>query len=352
MPQQANSGSVITKPGRRRNRGRGEGSTAKPAIPPMAAIHSVGRSPSTVPRNPPEGLAYCEGGELGVFTMCLNGWQARGLVLTGRWDEAAEICARSLGSPGISPVNQLNSLCALATIRGRRGEEGEWELLDRALKYAEGTGEPPWIAAARAARAELRWLEGRPDLAAAEAQAGYDRAVGHANPWQVGSLAIWLARLGVRADLPDLPEPYALEIAGDHHGAAAAWNRLGRPYDAALALLGSADEAGLREALAVLGGLGASTATAAARRRMKEAGVRAIPRGPRAATRAAPAGLTPREREVLALVADGLADREISERLVISERTVHHHVSAVLSKIGVSSRTAAAREAVRMGISS
>jgi DNA-binding NarL/FixJ family response regulator len=85
---------------------------------------------------------------------------------------------------------------------------------------------------------------------------------------------------------------------------------------------------------------------------MKEAGVKAIPRGPRAATRAAPAGLTAREQEVLALLADGLADREISERLVISERTVHHHVSAVLSKIGVSSRTAAAREAARMGIGS
>jgi len=167
-----------------------------------------------------------------------------------------------------------------------------------------------------------------------------------------GSLAIWLARLGARADLPDLPEPYALEIAGDHGGAAAAWNRLGRTYDAALAWLGSADEAGLREALAALDGLGARTATAAARRRMKEAGVRAIPRGPRAATRSAPAGLTPREQEVLALLADGLADREISERLVISERTVHHHVSAVLSKIGVSSRTAAAREAARMGIGS
>jgi DNA-binding CsgD family transcriptional regulator len=71
-------------------------------------------------------------------------------------------------------------------------------------------------------------------------------------------------------------------------------------------------------------------------------GVRSIPRGLRTATRAAPAGLTAREQEALALLADGLADREISQRLFISERTVHHHVSAVLSKISVSSQTAAA----------
>jgi DNA-binding NarL/FixJ family response regulator len=45
-----------------------------------------------------------------------------------------------------------------------------------------------------------------------------------------------------------------------------------------------------------------------------------------------------------------LSDRQISRRLFISERTVQHHVSAVLSKIGVSSRTAAAREAVRIGV--
>ena len=52
----------------------------------------------------------------------------------------------------------------------------------------------------------------------------------------------------------------------------------------------------------------------------------------------------------LVLVSEGLADREISERLFISERTVNHHVSSVLAKIGVSSRTAAAREAARMGL--
>jgi DNA-binding CsgD family transcriptional regulator len=299
-----------------------------------------------------EGLAYCERSELGVFSMCINGWRSRELLFLGRWDQAAEVATQKLSSPGISPVNQLNHLCTLGIIRGRRGEDGAWELLDRALEYAEGVGEPSWIAPVRAARAELRWLEGKPDLGAAEAQAGYDRVGGHLDPWTSASLAIWLLRLGVRSGLPGLPEPYALEAVGDHRGAATAWQRIGRPYDVALARAWSSNEAGLRDSLAGFEELSASAAAAAVRRRMKELGVKAIPRGPRAVTRAAPAGLTAREQEILALLADGLADREISERLVISERTVHHHVSAVLSKIGVSSRTAAAREAAKLGIGS
>ena len=201
-------------------------------------------------------------------------------------------------------------------------------------------------------RAELLWISGQPDRARQEARQAYDQAVSHADPWKLGAVAIWLWRLAAGADLPaGLPEPYAREIAGDWEGAAAAWERLGRAYDAALTrIFASPDEAALRAALAVLDDLGARATAAAARRRMKELGMTSIPRGPRRATRAAPAGLTAREQEVLALLAEGLPDKEISRRLFISERTVHHHVSAVLSKIGVSSRTAAAREAARLGI--
>ena len=297
-----------------------------------------------------EGMAYCEERELGVYSMCLRGWRAVALGLLGRWDEAAEVGAALLDRHGISPVNRLNPLRVLGSIRGRRGEAGAWELLDEALELAEGVGEPGWIVTVRIARAELRWISGQADLAIAEARSAYDRALGRTDPWLFGSVVSWLSRLGQPAgEASGVPEPFALELAGDGQEAAAAWERLGRPYDAALARLGSRDEAALRQALAVLDDLGAKATAGVARKRMRALGIGSIPRGPRPATRAGPAGLTSREQQVLALLAEGLPDREISRRLFISERTVHHHVSAVLAKIGVSSRTAAAREAGRMG---
>ena len=297
------------------------------------------------------GMAFCERRELRFFTRCMRGCQADTLLLLGRWDEAAELCEKLLAIPGVSPANQLYPLRILGGIRGRRGDAGAWAPLEKALALAEELGELAWVAQARAARAELLWLSGKPDLAVAEARAGYDQAAGKIDSWRAGSLAIWLYRLDAQAEVPaGLPEPYALEMAGDHRGAAQAWERLGRPYDAALAWLTSSDEPGLRSALRIVDDLGARSAAAAARRRMRDLGITAIPRGPRPATRAAPAGLTPREQEVLALLAEGLPDREISRRLFISERTVHHHVSAVLAKIGASSRTAAAQEAAKMGI--
>jgi DNA-binding NarL/FixJ family response regulator len=60
--------------------------------------------------------------------------------------------------------------------------------------------------------------------------------------------------------------------------------------------------------------------------------------------------LTARERDVLALVADGLANREIARVLEISEHTVKFHLASIFGKLGVSSRTEAARRALRLGL--
>jgi len=73
-----------------------------------------------------------------------------------------------------------------------------------------------------------------------------------------------------------------------------------------------------------------------------------VPRGPRPTTAAHVAGLTARQAEILAMVGAGMSNAEIAERLVVSVRTVDHHVSAVLAKLGVTNRRQAAEMAERM----
>ena len=60
--------------------------------------------------------------------------------------------------------------------------------------------------------------------------------------------------------------------------------------------------------------------------------------------------LTSREREVLALIAEGLSNKQIAERLVISQGTVIRHVANIFAKLGVNNRTAAARAAVELAL--
>jgi DNA-binding NarL/FixJ family response regulator len=139
-------------------------------------------------------------------------------------------------------------------------------------------------------------------------------------------------------------------LAGDPLGAAALWDELDSPYEAAVARAQSDDEEALRLALDQLRELGAGPAAAIVARRLRSLGAKGLPRGPRHTTRENPAGLTSREVEVLALVAEGLRNGDIARRLFLSERTVAHHVSAVLRKLDVRTRGEAGAAAVRLGL--
>jgi DNA-binding CsgD family transcriptional regulator len=167
----------------------------------------------------------------------------------------------------------------------------------------------------------------------------------------VGELACWRWRAGIEEEVPPgAAEPYAVEIAGDWRRAADLWAKLGCPYEAALALADADDDDALRRALQELQRLGARPAAAIVARRLRERGARGLPRGPRPGTQQNPANLTPRELEILALVAQGMRNAEIAERLFLSPRTVDHHVSAILRKLDVDSRGQASTEAVRLGL--
>jgi DNA-binding CsgD family transcriptional regulator len=208
-----------------------------------------------------------------------------------------------------------------------------------------------WAGPVALAGAEIAWLEGNAEQIGEITSAAFEMArTATAVPWILGALAGWRARAGLQIDLGDaeLPEPWALELAGRHDDAAAAWERLGRPYESAVVLGLGGDR--IEEAHARLRDLGAAAPAAIFARRLRESGVRGISRGPRPSTRENPANLTPREVEVLSLVADGLSNAEIAQRLHLSVRTVGHHVSSILRKLDVPSRARAGVEAARLGI--
>ena len=127
--------------------------------------------------------------------------------------------------------------------------------------------------------------------------------------------------------------------------AADLWRVRGAVYHQAAALADSTHEADLIEALTILDHIGAIPLAGRVRTVLRSLGARGIPRGPQATTRHNPAGLTDRQLDVLPLIAEGLTNGEIAERLVLSVRTVDSHVAAILTKLGVSSRREAARRA-------
>jgi DNA-binding CsgD family transcriptional regulator len=110
------------------------------------------------------------------------------------------------------------------------------------------------------------------------------------------------------------------------------------------------EEGALREALSIFTELGASAVARLTRQRLRALGARSIPAGPRSATRGDPLRLTRREREVLGEICAGQTNAAIAAKLFISAKTVDHHVSAVLAKLGAPNRNAAAAQAAKLGL--
>jgi DNA-binding CsgD family transcriptional regulator len=272
---------------------------------------------------------------------------ARLMFERGRWTEATEWAERALAPARGLPLARLQALVVLGRVRARRGDPGTWPPLDEAREIAAPTGELQQVGLAAVARAEAALLAGDPVSVEAETSEAFELAALRGNAWLLGELAYLRRRAGIDEAVPDgVAEPFALQLADEHKRAAECWFELGCPYEAAVALAEAGDGTSLRRAVEEFRRLGAAPAEARAADNLREV----LARGPRAATRDNPANLTPREVEVLALVAEGLRNVDIAARLVVSEKTVDHHVSAILRKLSVRSRTEASVAATRLGI--
>jgi DNA-binding CsgD family transcriptional regulator len=318
----------------------------------------IGRRHTDAARYVQAGVDHCAKHDLDGWRPFLLGVRAEVELRQGRWsdavDTAAEILVIGSGNSrigrGVGPATTL-ALTVLGRVRARRGDPEVWSALDEALTLAEGTGQLLRLRPVAAARAEAAWLEGRVETIPEALSAALALAEGRPDRWVVGELAFWRWRAGMDDEIPArAAEPYAAQMAGDWRRAADLWAELGCPYENALALADADDDEALRRALELLQELGARPAAAMVARRLRERGATGVPRGPRARTRQNEANLTARQVEVLALLREGLRNAEIAERLFLSEKTVDHHVSAILQKLGVQSRGQAAAEAARLGM--
>jgi DNA-binding CsgD family transcriptional regulator len=284
--------------------------------------------------------------DLALFVRAM---QAHVALLTGDWvaaaDQASEVVAAS------APADAELAACAvLATLAARRGQvDAEVDVeVGRLWEVATRVGAPYLLTIAGAAMAEYAWLSNvaSRDAALDQAWQRRDRSPGAAYG---DEFAYWMWRLGRRSEVPSFTsEGYRLLGGGDVTGAAASWAASGMPYHEALALTHGGDD-DCAHAVHLFEAMGAEGAARRVRDDLRARGV-TVPRGPSRSAREHPAGLTQRQAEVLSLLAEGLSNPQIADRLFISHRTVEHHVAAVLRKLDVTNREQAVSSARSRGL--
>jgi DNA-binding CsgD family transcriptional regulator len=297
------------------------------------------------------GLEYCRQHDLDTWRLYLLACRARLELDLGRWSDAADSAATVLRDPRSAPVPRNSALTTLGVLRIRRGDPDASTPLLQAHELARSTGEVNRTGPIAAAMAEQAWLSGDTTKVGPATDDVLSLARRRRALWVVDELRYWRWQAGLREELAGEATPYGLSIVGKWAEAAELWKEIGCPYETALALGASRDDQAVRAAIDQLQGMGARPAAAVLARRLRRRGVRGIPRGPRPQTRLNPAGLTARELEVLTHLTEGMRNAQIARALVVSEKTVDHHVSSVLRKLGVQTRGEASAEALRLGLS-
>jgi DNA-binding CsgD family transcriptional regulator len=275
----------------------------------------------------------------------MRGARALSLVDRGRLREALAEAELVVGGPYPRGLTRFNAIVAATRARQRLGLPDEGliaELRDLPTSRRDIMRAAPLAVA----DAEAAWLGSGEGAVVAQLRAAFELSCRtEGQPWTTSDTAWWLRLLEVPFTVTGsaqnrLNAPVRFALDGDWQAAAEGWLRIGCPYEQAIAL-SLTGEGGQRAALAIFDELGAAPAAARLRREMRTQGVRDIPRGPNAATRANPLGLTARQQDVLDLLLEGLSNGAIAQRLGISPKTAEHHVSAILALLGARTRAEA-----------
>lgn len=293
------------------------------------------------------GIAYCAERDMDAAGLMMQGWLAGVLIEQGHTGPAVRLATDILARPALSLTSRVPALLATTLAAVRRGDPAADAQLAEVRELARRTTEPQHLLPVALLQAEAAWTAGRTADIVALTDEVWVTCAKAWEPWILAELAWWRSLGGAVDSVSfDLPEPFTLMADGRAREASQAWAAIGRPFWAALALAagGPADTA---ECVAALLRLDAPASVHAVRRDLALRGL-PVPRGPRGVARTNAAGLTARELDVLGLLVEGLSDAEIAARLFLSERTVAHHVSAVLRKLQVPSRSRAAAAAPRI----
>jgi len=298
-----------------------------------------------------EAFRITDGAEMPSFESYTHAERAWWHEMRGEWAECEEIGNRILEMNEALRTAQSHCTSLLARIAVRRGTTQAGDLIADAIERAEFSQEAQRLGPAYLAFAEKVWLDDDIDDDRVErALEVMELCMERGNAWAAGEIAQWLQLAGVLETVPPgAPEPFRLLCAGEWQQAAAWWAGHGLPYEHAIALSRGDVDARL-QALQIFDDLGAIPLATRVRSELQSEGVKGVPRGPQKTTKDHGLGLTARQAEVLALLGEDLTNAEIADRLFLSTRTVDHHVSAILSRLGAESRDEAVRIAADSGV--
>jgi len=297
-----------------------------------------------------EGTNYCEERDLDSSNNYKLSLKSRMLLETGDWNQAASIAENLLQTEGQPGTIKIGCLIILLSIKIRKGEPNVLPVLQEAKALAFKTEEHQRIIPVIISLLEYEWLTAKNIITEEELKVSIDLVQKVDNIFLNSEFDFWLKKARKQENnLLELYEPYQLLRAGKISKAVAFWEKKGCPFEKAFALF-EGNEDDKKNALSIFQQLGADAVYEKIKMEMRSSGIKKIPRGLRESTKTNPAQLTNRELDVLILLKEAVQNKEIANTLFISPKTVDHHISSILFKLDVSSRSKAVAEAISSGI--